>query len=159
MNEALDSTTLAKRLLKKQTQKRRANQKFRDLAREEAELEAALRQAILAEKKESIRVNGYHFTPSHRDIAELHDWSALWAYVVKHDAPEFMHKRVSLEACRERWEHAEAQLLASRSFIRAEPDEQRHMLVKARALAVPGVRPGTQPTLSVEKARPIKGAK
>ena len=91
-----------------------------------AQIGEQLREELVKNKLESIRIGRTNYTVSNRQIAELYDADELFAYVKKTNSFDLLHRRVSMEAARERWN---------------------------QGVTIPGVRPGTVPTLSVTKAR------
>lgn len=123
----------ARALRRIQVRKAALNRRLRELTVEEDQAEDQLRKHIVETLKlESVRVGGYNFTPSFRDIAELYDPNEFFRYVAKTKSFDLLHRRVTMEAIRERWNDG---------------------------VKVPGVRPGKVPTLSVSKAGETKGAK
>lgn len=95
-------------------------------SKELAEIAEALRAELVANKLESVRIGNTNYTVSNRQIAELYDDESFFAYVLKSKRTELLHRRVTMEAARDLW---------------------------TQGVEIPGVRPGTLPTLSVTKAR------
>ena len=89
------------------------------------EIEVALRAELVSHKMESVRIGRTNYTVTNRQIAELYDDEAFFAYVKRTGAFDLVHRRVTIEAARDLW---------------------------AAGKQIPGVRPGTVPTLSVSKA-------
>ena len=117
---------LTKAYAKADRLKRAAAKKEAERSKALQEISDALRQELVDHKLESVRIGRTNYTVTNRQIAELYDADEFFAYVKKTNSFDLVHRRVTMEAARERW---------------------------AQGKEVPGVRPGTVPTLSVTKAR------
>jgi len=75
------------------------------------ELEKELNKTIIAKLREGGmtamggKVGLVKMHEAIEPIAE--DWPATWAYMKEHDAFELVHKRLTVTAVKERWEHGE----------------------------------------------------
>lgn len=129
----------------------RAERKAKDAKKALDELDAQIREAIINDKQETVRARGTVFTPSSRLIAEIYDRDAYFEYACRKENRDLLHARISMEAATERW-----------NVTRTEAEEagvRKLDVAKRVAAAIPGVRPGSVPTLSVTKGKPLKGVK
>jgi len=129
----------------------RASKKVRDTKTELETIEAKIREELIADKLESQRVRGYNYTPSSRFIADIKDRDSYLEYASLPENRDLLHKRISMEAAQERWD-------AVRRECEAEGLDAK-TTAKRVAAAIPGVLPGSVPTLSVSKAKSLRGAK
>ena len=112
----------AKALWKAQQTVKKAEAKLRPLKDAAAALEQELLDAMLKAKLESVAVKEATISLKRTTFAELYDDRAFFKYVAKNQAWDLVRKQPVVAACRERWDQDEA---------------------------IPGVRPGTQHSLSV----------
>lgn len=119
-------TEMAAAYAKAARRKSAAAKKEAEASKALAEIADAMRAELVSHKLESVRIGRTNYTVSNRQICELFDDEAFFAYVLKTKSTELLHRRVTMEAARDLW---------------------------AAGKDIPGVRPGTLPTLSVTKAR------
>jgi hypothetical protein len=103
-SKPLDSGTLIDRLYKVRARRLALQKDVEDLKSEERLAEQEIYSLLDAQGLRKATGAIASFSWKEVPVPSVGDWSKLHDFIMKNDAFELLQKRVSVEACRERWD-------------------------------------------------------